>query len=62
MNFSRNEESKKPRKRFLVRKAAELVRSVKPSHTTTETEESYLSASVKKFSNLFSESFRVQPQ
>lgn len=53
MENRRNEE-RKPRKRFIVRKAAELVRSVRLSgEKAQETGSGMISAAARKFNNLF---------
>jgi hypothetical protein len=55
MNNRRNNEERKPRKRFLVRKAAELVRSVKLSgERAQEAGNEMISSAAEKFNNLFS--------
>jgi len=54
MNSRKNEE-RKPRKRFIVRKAAELVRSVKLSGERAHTAGSeMITAAAQRFNNLFS--------
>jgi hypothetical protein len=55
MDSRRNNEERKPRKRFLVRKAAELVRSVKLSgERAQEASNMMISNAAQKFNNLFS--------
>ncbi len=55
MNNRRNSEERKPRKRFLVRKAAELVRSVKLSgERAHEAGTEMISNAAQKFNSLFS--------
>ena len=55
MNNRRNSEERPPRKRFLVRKAAELVRSVKLTGEKAQTTGSeMISTAADKFNQLFS--------
>jgi hypothetical protein len=55
MNNRRNSEEKPPRKRFFVRKAAELVRSVKLSGERAQTAgNEMISTAAEKFNKLFS--------
>lgn len=55
MNNRRKNEERQPRKRFLVRKAAELVRSVKLSgERAQEAGSEMISTAAQKFNNLFS--------
>ncbi len=55
MNNRRNSEERPPRKRFLVRKAAELVRSVKLSGERAQTAgNEMITSAAAKFNNLFS--------
>jgi hypothetical protein len=55
MNNRRNSEERPPRKRFLVRKAGELVRSVKlTGERAQEAGNEMISSAAKKFNNLFS--------
>ncbi len=61
MNNSKEKDSRPPRKRFLVKKAAELVRSVKLSGKNDEGE-SFMSQTARKFNNLFSGNSSIQPQ
>lgn len=64
MNNRRTNEERPPRKRFLVRKAAELVRSVKLSGEKAQTAGSeMITTAAQKFNNLFSgHNSNIQPQ
>ena len=63
MNNRRNEE-RPPRKRFLVRKAAELVRSVKLTGERAHTAGSeMITTAAQRFNNLFSPTnSQIQPR
>ncbi len=55
MTNRRNNEERPPRKRFIVRKAAELVRSVKLSGERAQTAgNEMITSAAAKFNNLFS--------